>query len=389
VLLMSGAPDLTSAMKAIEYGVFEYLTKPVPFEKLCISLKKALETRRQRVKRKDALEQFQSSARELKRLPRVGADQEWTGALLGGRYRVGALLGSGGMGTVYEAVREDLAQMRVAIKVLQDGLSTDAEHLARFRREAETVAALDHPNIVRILDFQAPPGEPAFIVMERLEGASLGAVLTAEGPFGPGRTAFIATQVLVALAAAHRANVIHRDLKPDNVFLTAMSGVSDLVKLLDFGIAKLLGGPDVQKLTQTGAVMGTPAYMAPEHARGAYVDRRSDIYAVGCVMYEALTGRAPFQAENYNALLFAIQASDPTSLAELRPDLDSDLVAIVECAMAKVPEARFQSAEAMAEALAPWASPNPSTRRAAPNSSAMAFAATMLPASEDPELQKK
>jgi serine/threonine-protein kinase len=305
--------------------------------------------------------------------------EDLTGLLIGGRYRVGALIGVGGMGSVYEATREDLGNMSVAIKVLHPRSATDAD-LARFRREAHTVAAIDHPNIVRIIDFETPPDEPAFLVMERLSGTSLGDTIKNEGPLSPERTVFIAGQLLGALGAAHAVNVVHRDLKPDNVYLTTVAGVADIVKLLDFGIAKSLA-PDVDvRLTQTGAVLGTPAYMAPEQARGAAVDQRSDLYAVGSLMYEALTGRPPFRAENYNALLFEIQNADPMDLATLRPDLDLDLVSLVAKATAREPAARFQTAQAMLDALGRWGAP-PSRSQIAPHSSA-AFAPTEVHPSE-------
>ncbi len=140
------------------------------------------------------------------------------------------------MGAVYEATREDLARMPVAIKVLHASLATDADALRRFRREAHTVAAIDHPNIVRILDFQTPASEPAFLVMERLHGGTLGDAIETKRRFSVDDVARITLQVLAALSAAHAANVIHRDLKPDNVYLTLMPGMPDVVKLLDFGV---------------------------------------------------------------------------------------------------------------------------------------------------------
>jgi len=148
--------------------------------------------------------------------------------------------------------------------------------------------------------------------------------------------------------------VIHRDLKPENVFLTSMSNLKDIVKLLDFGVAKVLDGAAALKLTRTGAVVGTPAYMAPELARGTGIDERSDLYSAGCVLYEALTGRPPYQAQNYHALLVAIQESEPPPLRMLRPQLDPAFAKFVMKAMAKDPNERFQSAGEMNHALTPW-----------------------------------
>ncbi|HEY2407295.1 MAG TPA: protein kinase [Polyangiaceae bacterium] len=380
VLLISGAPDLETAMKAIEYGAVEYLTKPIEFDKLCASVERAFEIRRTRLQAKAALEHLRSGEQLRRGSSRNDPTESWSGALLDGRYRVGAVIGQGGMGTVYDAVREDLAHMRVAIKILHGDLADDKDYLARFRREAETVAAIGHPNIVRILDFKASDGEPAFLVMERLEGGSLSQIIAQDGPLPVERVAFVASQVLAALAAAHRVQIIHRDLKPDNVFLTSISGMRDIVKLLDFGVAKLLGSPGDQKLTQTGVVLGTPAYMAPEQARGMRVDARADLYAVGLMMYEALTGRAPFVAENYNALLFAIQESEPFPLLDLRPDVDLRLAAIITRAMAKDLNLRFQNADAMADAIEPWTTPSSSVQ---PKAAALGFAPTLLPARED------
>ena len=194
------------------------------------------------------------------------------GDLLGGRYRVVRRIGSGGMGAVYEAVQEGLGR-RVALKVVHPHLATQADLLERFRREAQAAAALGHPNIVQITDFSAE-GETAFLVMEYLEGESLGEVLRRETTISEARIAFIARQVLAALGAAHRAGIVHRDVKPDNVFLTSIAGVGDVGKMLDFGVAKLVepqaGGP----LTAVGEVLGTTSYMAPEQALGVPVDAR-------------------------------------------------------------------------------------------------------------------
>jgi serine/threonine-protein kinase len=378
VLLITGDPELDTAMKAVEYGALEYLTKPVDVEKLKASTLRAFGLRRKRLEAKSALEA--QSTQRARALPLgLGPGDSWSGSFLGGRYRVGALIGTGGMGSVYEAERLDLAQMRVAMKILHPSFGARADLVMRFRREAETIAAIDHPNIVRILDFQTPEGEPAFLVMERLHGEPLGDAIARDGRFTPERAAFVASQVLSALGAAHAANVVHRDLKPDNVFLITMSGLRDIVKLLDFGVAKLMNARKNEKLTETGGVIGTPAYMSPEQARGAGVDHRSDLYAVGCMMYEALTGSAPFSAENYNALLFEIQKAVPTPLDVLRPDVDPALVTIVNRAMAKSPTERFQTAEAMESALALWVAPN--SARSAPESnraSQLAFAPTVV-----------
>ena len=272
--------------------------------------------------------------------------------MLGGRYRVVRALGRGGMGAVFEAHQEGLGR-RVALKVLHPHLAQDAQLVLRFRREAESAAGLGHPNIVQVTDFGREEDGTVFLVMELLDGVPLAAVIERDGMLSVERVAKIAWQVLSALDVAHRAGIVHRDLKPDNIFVTHVSGVGDVVKLLDFGIAKLAES-EGSGLTATGTVMGTPAYMAPEQARGAPVDARVDLYAVGVVMYEALAGRLPYNGNNYNALIAAILTEQPPRLRELRPDLPAEIAAVVERAMSRDPAGRFANAAAMRDALSPW-----------------------------------
>jgi serine/threonine-protein kinase len=276
-----------------------------------------------------------------------------------GRFRgacsAGDTASEGLLGAVYEAVQEGLGR-RVAVKVLHDTLAEDRTLVERFRREAESAAALGHPNIVQVTDFVAQAGEPAFLVVEYLVGRSLRTVLIDEARVSPERIGFIAAQVLSALGAAHRAGIVHRDLKPDNIFLTSVAGVDDIVKLLDFGVAKLSQpGPGDARLTLTGGLLGTPAYMAPEQARGDDVDARADLYAIGVILYQALAGKLPFDAPNPHKLLFAIIEQTPEPLAALRPSVPPAFIALVERAMAKSCDARFQSAAEMAAAILPWA----------------------------------
>jgi eukaryotic-like serine/threonine-protein kinase len=307
------------------------------------------------------------------------------GALLGGRYRVVRELGRGGMGVVYEALQQDLNR-RVALKVLL--AFGGGPQLERFRREAHSAAALGHPNIVQVTDFQTPSDGPPFLVMELLEGSSLGSLIDTQGPLPYPRVAFITTQVLAGLAAAHRAGIVHRDIKPDNVFLTSTSVAHDLVKLLDFGIAKVESS-DAAPMTSYGQVMGTPAYMPPEQARGAQVDARSDVFAVGATMYHAITGRLPTPpADGSSATMEAprsIMAAAALSL--LRPDLPTGFTAIVDRAMMPDPAARYATADEMRAALAMWSPPTSSPAlesapRMAPPSSAMP--STQMPSTAMP-----
>ena len=366
VLLMTGRPEIATAIKAVEYGAFEYLTKPFELATLVESVGRALDKRKKLVAERNIIDSAVRSKSGSG--PRsAGARTIAPGTVLG-RYRIVRAIGAGGMGTVYEAEREDLANMRVAIKVLHPRLVDRPDVVQRFRREAELVARIQSPNIVSIIDFVAQGDGTTFLVMELLQGATLEQTIQRDPPLSERRVAFIASQILDALQAAHAADIVHRDLKPENVFLTTMSQIPDVVKLLDFGIAKVLSEEPSQKLTQTGTVLGTPAYMAPEYARGEPVSEVGDLYALGCVLYEALTKKAPYEAANYNALLFAIQGKEPTPLAVHRADLSPAMTAVVARAMAKAPRDRFPSAAAMREALEPWlaGAPKPRMRSSSP-----------------------
>jgi serine/threonine-protein kinase len=351
VVLLTGSPDVSTAVKAVGYGAFEYLTKPDDLHRLPDCVARAIAQRRASTTRRQLLESAQASSQ---RRIRQTSGPIGAGTIVADRYRVGRELGFGGMGTVYEAHRMDLADMPVALKVLHARLASRSDQLRRFRREAEVVAKINHANIVKILDFVSEEEGPHCLVMELLDGETLAMAIAHDPPFSDQRVAFIAVQVLAALSAAHGVNVLHRDLKPENVFLTNIAGMSDVVKLLDFGVAKLLADDRDSKLTETGIILGTPAYMAPEYARGEPPGTTGDLYALGCVMYEALTRKQPFAAANYNALLFAIQEKKPQPLVELRPDISPELAAVVERAMSKEASERFSSANEMADALKPW-----------------------------------
>jgi serine/threonine protein kinase len=277
----------------------------------------------------------------------------YSGRVLGGRYAVGELLGEGGWGAVYAAVQTDLGR-KVAIKILHLDVAITAEAVSRFEREAKAAAALGHPNIAQVTDFHpGSPSEPPFLVMELLTGATLGTLLKRQIILPPTRVASIAFQMLAALDVAHRAGIVHRDVKPDNVFLVSMPGIDDFVKLLDFGIAKL-SAENVAQLTGDGQMLGSPAFMPPEQVRSQPVDHRADLYSVGATMYFALAGRLPFDATNVAALLSAIMEQRPTPLAAVAPGVDPRLGALVERALNKDPNGRFASAADMRAALEPW-----------------------------------
>ena len=281
----------------------------------------------------------------------IGKPGPLTGQVLGGRYLLGHVLGKGGCGVVYEAVQQDLGRT-VALKVLREARAADRQALARLEIEAKAAAGLEHANIVQVTDFQHQPGEPAFLVMELLRGCSLKDELR-RGPISQTRAAYIACQVLSALAQAHAAGIIHRDLKPSNIFLVQISGVRDIVKLLDFGVAKLQSEADLE-LTETGSAPGTPVYMAPEQLRGGEVDGRIDLYSMGVVLYRAVTGELPFSAPNEAALSLAILENRYVPMSARCTDLSPEFEQVVGQAMARDPGHRHGSAKQMFRALLPW-----------------------------------
>jgi eukaryotic-like serine/threonine-protein kinase len=274
------------------------------------------------------------------------------GQVLDGKYEVVRLLGEGGMGVVYEA-RHTTIGSRAAVKVLHPEAARQPESLARFKREAQAAGTIGHPNIVRVLDIgQTPAGLP-YMVMDFVEGQSLAEILHREAPLEPARAIAIAEQILSALGAAHEKGIVHRDVKPENVLISRGHDGAELAKVLDFGISKFKElGPDRQGLTRTGTILGTPLYMAPEQARGETdVDHRIDLYAVGVTLYVMLTGRQPYRASNYNALLIKIVSEEPPAIDEVNPALSCDLVAVVTKAMARDRNARFGTAAEFIDAL--------------------------------------
>lgn len=273
------------------------------------------------------------------------------GVVLAERYQVLRMIGQGGMGVVYEAAHTQLNK-RVAVKLLLAKYADDPEAIARFHREALACSQIGNPHIIDVIDIGTSPDGRSFVVLELLQGENLGDAIAKHGAMPGVRAIRIMQQVLQGIGAAHARGIIHRDLKPDNVFLIQRSNERDFVKLLDFGISKILDAADSKvRLTSTGTVVGTPVYMAPEQALGGAIDHRIDLYAAGVMFYEMLSGKPPFDAPSYLALITKHLHDPPPDLAFLRPDLPAWLVACVHRALEKDPDRRFASAAAFLAAM--------------------------------------
>jgi serine/threonine-protein kinase len=276
------------------------------------------------------------------RPPSVPPPDPLIGRTLDGRYRVEAVLGEGGMGLVYRA-KHAMLNKSLAIKVLKPEVSKDVEVMERFRQEAQSATAIGSPHIIDISDFGALPDGSTYFVMEFLDGVSLTKAMELEHPMHPARVVKVAKQICDALGAAHERTIVHRDMKPDNIYLVKRGNEVDFVKVLDFGIAKVGGASS--KLTKAGQVFGTPHYMSPEQCAGAGVDQRTDIYALGVILYEMSSGRVPFDADNLMGILTKHMYEKPIPPHELPPPIDvpPGLEAIIMKCLEKSTDVRYQT----------------------------------------------
>jgi CheY-like chemotaxis protein len=332
VIMATARSESEDMVEALEMGANDYVTKPLDFPVVLARVQAQLRARR-------------PPAEE----PRLNSKEIGPGTVLGGKYRLEARLGAGSFGAVYRARHLDL-ESDVAVKVLQAGVSEGGEALSRFRREGISACRVKHPNAVTILDF-AVQGGLAYLVMELLEGHSLHDELNKHGVLAPQRAVGIAVPVCDALAEAHRMGIVHRDVKPSNIFL-ARGSRGEAPRVLDFGIAKIAGEAD-KALTQSGTILGTIAYMAPECFRGGQVDGKTDVYGLGVTLYQMLAGRTPFVASSKSPMALAElhMSESPRSLVEAAPGVTAALDATVQQALRKDPQQR-PSAEEFAANLA-------------------------------------
>ncbi len=299
------------------------------------------------------------------------------GAVIDGKYRVVRRIGEGGMGTVYEGENIRI-ERRVAIKVLHEHVASSPEFAQRFEREARASARIGSPHVCDVLDLGDLPNGERFIVMEFLDGESLEDRLM-KGRLTAAQLAPIAFEILEGLGSMHQVGVVHRDLKPANVFLARAPRKAEIVKILDFGVAKILPRADEPSdMTSTGMMMGTPLYMSPEQARGARdVDGRTDIYAASVIFYRALTGELPHSGANLHELLFKIVLEEPRPIRELVPDVDETFAEIVTRGLARDADLRYATAREYQEAIAAWG--------AAQGKASLQFAVTL--SSEPPPIR--
>lgn len=276
----------------------------------------------------------------------TGEHRELIGERLFGDYILRKKLGEGGMGAVYLAENVAINQ-RIAVKVLHPESATNDEIVQRFNREAHAIARLSHPNTIRVFIFGKTPEPLIYLAMEYVDGQSLRDIIHAEERLPELRAINIMRQTLHALAEAHELGVVHRDLKPDNIMLTRFRDTDDFVKVLDFGIAKVQekDGLEQKKLTQAGIVYGTPEYLSPEQAKGKDIDHRSDLYAMGIILYEMITGVVPFSGSTSLAILAGHVYQAPPDPAEVaRVPVSPDMRRVILKAIAKSPDERYQDA---------------------------------------------
>jgi len=308
--------------------------------------------------------QLMSQQRPAGTKPRV-KDRYIGRDILNGQFQILRKIGTGGMGSVYNASQPEMNRT-VAVKILHAKLKNRKDLVSRFRREARAMSHLTHPNTVKVFMYGELETGELYIVMEYLEGRNLNQVVRREGPLTTQRAIPVLIQVCGALEEAHQLGMVHRDLKPENIFLTTSGGMKDFAKVLDFGLAKVTERelrPGSIMLTQEGMVFGTPEFMSPEQAQGMTLDHRSDIYSLAIILYEALTGKLPFDGRSSMEYIQLHVTKPPIPLDERLPDktFPAGLGTVIAKALQKEPQDRWSSAAEFAEALRPFAADTPAS----------------------------
>jgi serine/threonine protein kinase/CheY-like chemotaxis protein len=344
IIMATAKNDSDDVVEALELGANDYVTKPLDFPVVLARVQSQLRGRASRLA-KDARDQ----ALAMQRL--LDGPEVRPGAVLADRYRLESRIGAGAFGTVYRAIHLEL-DAPVAVKVLQAGMDTAPDALLRFRREGISACRVRHPNAVSVLDFGITPSGVAYLVMELLDGISLLEELLRKRTLPPGRCARLLIPVCDVLATAHDTGVIHRDIKPSNIFLQR-TPVGEIVKVLDFGIAKIAGEAALgQNLTVEGSILGTPAYMAPERFGGKGYDGRSDVYALGISIFQMLEGRLPFMSTAEPMAVAMMHINEPPPpLTRLASPAREEMQKLLDWTLAKKPAER-PSARELGAALA-------------------------------------
>lgn len=321
----------------------------------------------------------------------VAGGNDLEGSVVADRYHILKKLGEGGMGRVYLAEHVKMGR-KSALKVLHPGMVKDLDAITRFNREAANASRITHPNVAAVYDFGETPDGLIYLAMEFVDGESLATVIERDGPLPPKRAAEIVRQTGEALAVAHEVGLVHRDLKPDNILLVPTRDGGDLVKVVDFGIAKA-ADDDSQKVTKTGHVIGTPDYMSPEQFAGDVLDGRSDIYSLGLVAFNMLTGHLPFPSESARESLIMRLTDTPMSLRRVNPTIEwpDDVQTVIGKALARDPARRYQNASEFGRAFHQAVSrmpdtvaqrPSPSDSRVVPPTRISRYSGAGVPAED-------
>jgi CheY-like chemotaxis protein len=335
ILMLTGKKDISDKEQGFDAGADDYLTKPFHPKELSARVKALL----------------RRAASSIS-VNLVETPEAMVGQTISDRYEVLSLLGRGSTGLIYRA-KHLFLKRDVAVKILYPQLVIDAESMARFKQEAQAVSTLNHPNIVTVYDFGILPSGLPYLAMDYSEGTTLYDVLANEDHLPPHRAVPIFLQACQALAHSHSRGVIHRDIKPSNIMLIAQPDGTEFLKIVDFGIAKLLKSEQSAQLTQDGEVLGSPLYMSPEQCLGQDLDQRSDIFSLGCVMYTTLCGKDPFVGGNIMETMYLRTVEKAKPFSQIRPDLSilTQLEKVVQKALLRHPMDRQQSMSELASEL--------------------------------------